>query len=161
MKESSEFKDQVDMVNASTAGYMYLQEWLSGNANQKTKRIGKKEHPRGGQRVFLGGLIRPTSCPTRLGGDNPRLPVKMDLMPTDSKEPTPRWMTAGTHQMTGMGEDYLVLERFMQAKHPEREMFQFDLECILSGEYRWPKSAARKSLSRPGRPGGPRKPRYP
>lgn len=37
------------------------------------------------------------------------------LLPTDSKEPTPRWLIEGTHNLTGMGEDYLVLERFMQS----------------------------------------------
>lgn len=37
-----------------------------------------------------------------------------------------------------MGEDYLVLERFMQDIHPNREMFQFDLECIYAAEYTYP-----------------------
>lgn len=67
----------------------------------------------------------------------------MDLVPTDSKEPTPRWLTKGSHKLLGMGEDYLVLERFMQDTNPRGEMFQFDLECIYPGIYEYPKAVSK------------------
>jgi hypothetical protein len=139
MKAKMSITESLDIVNASTLAYIAMAEHLSGYDYFRKPRKSKPNKPGTGQRVFLGGLIRPTSTPNHLGGDNPSLPVKMDLLPTDSKEPTPRWLTVGSHTLTGMGEDYLVLERFMQDQMPDKEMFQFDLECILPGTYSYGK----------------------
>lgn len=147
--------EETDLVNASTFGYMALQQWLLTNAYRKERKVGKRTVKSTGQRVFLGGLLRPTSTVNRLGGENPSLPIKMDLLPTNSKEPTPRWLTPGEHHLLGMGEDYLVLERFML--NTTGNLFQFDLECLVEGTYKFPKSLARKSLMKGRRPGGPGK----
>lgn len=129
----------LNLVNASSVAYVGLAMWLKSNANSRPLKKNKVTRDPTPTKVQPGGLIMPVKGMKTFRARIPCLPVGMDLVPSDTKGPTPELLSRGqrydllteSKAPTALGK-YLIEHfpnhpdnKFLESvvQHPEFEAF--------------------------------------